>query len=422
MHATDSFAPRMWPVFLAMAVPASAFGPVPMGIAILVALFFLLLHQRSMSALGLALPRPHKSALSIAIVCLIASWLVSTLDSLDFVKSIGTWFRVVFFLGFSVYVFIIFTVFPGCVERFKKASILAALAVLFYIIVSIYLFPSLFEPIALLKGHEKTINQVFKGHGSTVVCVLPLLVWSAWTLNGTWRYAIFPLVILTLALVYNDGREMSLSGLAGLIGGLTAVGFALAVASVKRGTGYILWVGATIVAIGIAVYVVLNLSQPPYLNHVPDNLPFIDAHRELIWSFVWDAHKAVPFFGYGPNTVNLVPGGDIVVVELNQEFIPSHPHNWIMEVLAETGWVGLLLLLSCIALLLRQAVRGMYIDRAAALAVIAGSGAFWVSGLVNFSFWTSWWQTAYLVSLVVPLAALQSSKNAEPDRADRSLS
>lgn len=357
----------------------------------------------------------HRSLLGLAMMVLFACWLISSVDSLNFEKSIGTWLRMLVFMGIAIYAFRMFDIHADCRDRFKKGSLIASALVLTYIALVLMGWSDLFKLIEALKGQELSVVNFFKAHGSTSVVFLPFLLWSGWTLGGRWRYLAGLNVILTAILIYGGGVELSLSGLAGVIGALLAVGFCLAVGSVKRSIGYVLWIAALLAAAGIAWYVVSILPKPPFIDHTPDQVPFVDSHRELIWSFVLEAHKSSPYFGYGPNAINYLPGASTVIQILNQEYVPSHPHNWMVETLTETGWFGFAALLTCVALHFRGAVRGIYIDRPAALTVVACSGAFWVSGLVNFSFWTSWWQVAYLLAIIAPLAAIQCRKTL-PDR------
>jgi O-antigen ligase len=402
---------RYWPVFFAIAVPASAFGPAPMGITILLAMVFLLGQEHSKVFFQDCWKLTYRSPFGLAILALFACWLISSVDSLSFVKSIGTWIRMLFYLGIAFFAFRMFVNHCECADRYKKAALVSSAIVLTYIALVLLGWTSLFTPIETLKGHELSAHNYFKAHGSTAVVILPFLLWAGWTSGGRWRYLAGLNVILTGVLVAGGGWEMSLSGVAGLIGALCAVLFCFCVGSVKRPVGYAIWITAVLLVVAIALYVVSQLPQPPYTNHRPDQVPFVDSHRELIWSFVLEAQKAVPFFGYGPNAVNYLPGAKTIIESLNQEYVPSHPHNWMIETLSETGWIGFLTLLTCIALHFRGVVRGIYVDKPAALTAVACSGAFWVSGLVNFSFWTSWWQVAYFLAIIAPLAEIQRRSN-----------
>src|SRR3546814_15846763 len=51
------------------------------------------------------------------------------------------------------------------------------------------------------------------------------------------------------------------------------------------------------------------------------------------------------------NVVNNLPGAHELIPGINAEYIPSHPHNWMLEILVETGWIGLALGVAILALL-----------------------------------------------------------------------
>ena len=49
------------------------------------------------------------------------------------------------------------------------------------------------------------------------------------------------------------------------------------------------------------------------------------------------------FLGYGPDTSNFIEDGQTVIGSIHtgtMKFIPSHPHNFFIELLLETGIIG----------------------------------------------------------------------------------
>ena len=69
----------------------------------------------------------------------------------------------------------------------------------------------------------------------------------------------------------------------------------------------------------------------------------IDPHRQFMWGFSIKI-KIKPLFGYGQDTSNFIKGsqkeiGSPYTGDMN--FISSHPHNFIIELLLETGFLGL---------------------------------------------------------------------------------
>src|SRR3546814_15937842 len=67
--------------------------------------------------------------------------------------------------------------------------------------------------------------------------------------------------------------------------------------------------------------------------------------------------------GVSINVVNNLPGAHELIPGINAEYIPSHPHNWILEILVETGWIGLLLVVAILALLAWKITQRLRRDR-----------------------------------------------------------
>jgi O-antigen ligase len=110
------------------------------------------------------------------------------------------------------------------------------------------------------------------------------------------------------------------------------------------------------------------------------------------------------------NTINFAPGADAVIPNtiLKLKMIPSHPHNWVLEVMAETGVFGLLSLFGAIAVSTFHMIRKFLLngDNAYLIAACMSVG-YWVSGLFNFSFWSAWWQMSFV--LIIALCLSQKS-------------
>ena len=69
----------------------------------------------------------------------------------------------------------------------------------------------------------------------------------------------------------------------------------------------------------------------------------IDEHRQFIWGFSVKKIIEKPLFGYGQDSSNFIEGSQkIIGHELtgNMPFIPSHPHNFLLELILEVGIFG----------------------------------------------------------------------------------
>jgi O-antigen ligase len=132
---------------------------------------------------------------------------------------------------------------------------------------------------------------------------------------------------------------------------------------------------------------------------IPTSL--IDAHRQFIWGFSIEKFKLKPFFGYGQDTSNFIEGGQIEIGSQytgDMNFIPSHPHNFLVELLLETGIVGTLLFVILI-FTINHKIWKKNPSNFLKFFLITFNAYFWGASLVNFSFWLGWWQGSYYLIL-----------------------
>jgi O-antigen ligase len=116
-----------------------------------------------------------------------------------------------------------------------------------------------------------------------------------------------------------------------------------------------------------------------------------------------------PWFGNGINVINLLPGADTRMPSNSLNVIPSHPHNWLVEVFAETGVFGILALIALVVTLCLK-LAGDYLKSSdiSLLAALLVNVGYWSMGLFNLSFWAAWWQISYLVLTALCLAGSRS--------------
>ncbi len=126
----------------------------------------------------------------------------------------------------------------------------------------------------------------------------------------------------------------------------------------------------------------------------------LDAHRQFIWGFSLSKFKEKPWIGYGPDASNFIEGGQQVIGSKytgTMKFIPSHPHNFLVELLLETGILGTLSFIIFILILnYRIFSKANILDRSF---LIFFNGYYWGASLVNFSYWQAWWQGSYFLIL-----------------------
>ena len=140
----------------------------------------------------------------------------------------------------------------------------------------------------------------------------------------------------------------------------------------------------------------------------------IDTHRQYIWGFSLNKFLNKPLLGYGPDTSNFIEGSQEIIGSKNtgtMPYIPSHPHNFIIEILLDTGLIGLLSftifnLIYFFRIFNNLNSKGKYL-------LVCFIFYFWGASLVNFSYWNGWWQTSFffLISIISSFSLSGAKKN-----------
>lgn len=335
------------------------------------------------------------------------AWLVSSLGSVDVLKSLSTWARTgaMVMLGYLLVAYLAER--PASLALALRTLLALELGVLAIACFLIYVDDSAIRFATRYYGEDFNVPQAVKPHGSAVACILPVILWGGWRLGGIWRGLAVAAVPLALLMLYGRGSQANDSAYLGLVG---AAALLALVAGIGRlpplGRRLLVAIVAGLI-LSVAAYVLVNLPSPPVTRDQVPPLPFPDWHRQVIWGFSRDAFLNAPLLGIGPDTTNFLPGAHAMIPGLNQEYIPSHPHNWVLEIAVETGLFGLIPLVAALLLWLRRLSVRALAGSAAAWAGLAVLAVFWVSALANFSIWAAWWIMSAVVAVSLPLAALR---------------
>ena len=348
-----------------------------------------------------------------AAAAVLVAWVPSTMFSFLPWASVQVLSRMVLFLVLGVWVYAYFSVRPRALELLFKVLFIGLAFGLLIVIPGICAFPEL---MVLVKGRVAHSTEhaglMVKAFASVAVMLVPFVVWAGWRLGDFWKSASLALAVALLVLtVLADSR----AGMAGLVAALSVVLVACIIRRESRRWATGLLLSLIFVSAGILAY----LSARAYGGLIPEDVLFVpawlvDPHRQVIWQYALDLTELRPWTGWGINTINLVPQlPGTSPIEFRVPVLPSHPHNWIIEIFAETGIIGGLAMLIAVALqfsaMLRRYRTG---GEGRILAALAASAAFFVSGLFNFSFWSAWWQVSY----VLILALLYAGRPAEAGR------
>ena len=188
--------------------------------------------------------------------------------------------------------------------------------------------------------------------------------------------------------------------MAGLLA-IAVVGAGLTMAR-RRNLAVNVAVSAVVVMVILALVLWLHQTrgyiQPPECTMALLPPWLLDYQRQTIWAHAIDIGMDAPWFGNGTNAINLMPGADAPMSRNNLNIFPAHPHNWLVEVFAETGAVGAIsLVILVMTLCFKMARNYLHSHDDAMLAALLVNVGYWGSGLLSFSFWSAWWQVSYLL-------------------------
>lgn len=140
-------------------------------------------------------------------------------------------------------------------------------------------------------------------------------------------------------------------------------------------------------------------------------IQIIDAHRQFIWGFSINKFKEKLILGYGPDTSNFISGSQRTIGSVytgTMNFIPSHPHNFLIELLLEIGIVGTIIFVIILFFYNLKFIK--LANPKNSICIIILNSYFWSTSLVNFSFWLGWWQASYFLFLSIVMAQITLQK------------
>lgn len=374
-------------------------------------------------ALLLGLAETLKSPLGLACAVMLLAWLPSVGLSLSPMQSLPIWGRSIGLMLAAALIATFLARSPLAREIASKTLVIGALACAALLLIGLVGGSPFFALFRGLPFRPFDVGLFLKYYASVAACLAPVVLFAGSRLGGVWWRAswLYPLLALAVVLVLGSG-----AALLGLVAA-TVVGSLVWLAGVPRLRWSSLGGLALLVALGLAFigYLFAQAPSPPpaeaivegrYDGPLETPLPLwlVDAHRQQIWGFSLDKALERPWFGFGLDRSNYVPGADLMLVKFNQAIVPAHPHNWLIEVLLDSGFVGLAAIIGVLGVLAWRWRRIARQDRALGAAGFGLIAAFFASSLLNFSFWTTWWQTVFLVLSAILTAHAPQAPLARP--------
>ena len=325
----------------------------------------------------------------------------STINSLIFVRSISVAIYLILFILLGLNLFFYLRKRPEAFDKIIKIliiSIILNIIIIFFYNLLNYETYKKFEYIIKFKG---ILN---------IITILTLIL----TFFHNKRYLYLPIIFLIPSLILSDSNAPFLGILNGLFFCLIFY-VANKIRFLKRTFIFFLLGTFTLISFKNVNNLPTKFDMESITNFefkIPTNL--IDTHRQFIWGFSLNKFKDNYLLGYGPDTSNFIDDSQRIIGHKktgDMKFIPSHPHNFFIEILLELGILGtfsfiLFILFTNYQILIKANIKEKFY-------LIFFNGYFWGSSLVNFSFWLGWWQGSYffILSLIATKIFLKKKIN-----------
>jgi len=386
-------------ILLGLAIPSLIAGRVPIAVAIALGSLLLAGPAHVRAALA-ATPELLRQPVAVATGATLTLWLVSAAIAGE-AWALQVWAYVAGFLVLACYLYRRLRDDRALRIVFFKTMVVGGLISVTLAALSVLVWWEFLNP--LRTSHVTSFyeaQQKLLSYGSVLPILSVAAIHAGWRLGRRWLAASLLVLPMGAGILLETGAT---AGWLGYLSAAAAIGIGWVLSRMRpwpaRGTAAVLLVAAA----AAAGWVVSNLPPIPY--HCEETaIPSwaLDAHRQVIWSFSVEHAVERPWLGWGLDSGGAVPGAkEIVPCFGTVEYVPSHSHNWMIELFLETGALGLGAAVIALLLYAAHLVRALPAGGAAAVAALGAAGAFWGSGLANFSIWSAWWHWCFLLPTAV---------------------
>lgn len=385
-------------VFVALAVPSLAFGRAMVGVTLGLAFFAILMSvpiKAIVADMTGRLSRPF--VLLLGLVILAAA--VNIPFSLRVDLSFEAWGRTWVLLGLIGFVCFSLKDRTELIYKVMALAFLCAVAFNYY----------------ALQVDQKLYKLLLNG----LLLILPIVLYQCFKDRAPlWMGVGGVSLVLYILGVLGSMSKVSMLGMA--IMALSGVSlFTLSRFSKKQALMATISVVVIVVA-GLAWWLPTQLysSSAQHMSVTPVPVWLIDFHRQLIWTFGFELFQQSPWVGFGLNASNYHPLANLPVTDYFADrfgslsgfehitVLPSHPHNWLVEMLIDGGIIATIPVVVLVAYIVLSAVRRyLKVQSSSLLIFIMIQLTYWGTGLFNFSFWSTWWQATYFLASFLMLSA-----------------
>lgn len=321
--------------------------------------------------------------------------------------SFTTVLRTSLYLLGSAFIWAHFVNRPDLHRVILKTLMVSSLIILICAAAALFFPAEIWQQVQQLTNKTTGASRHFKAFASALLCLIPVLIWAGHRLGNHWHiltWAMMP------AILYVMIETRSRSSISGVIAMVIVIGATLAWAHSKLAKAA-LSIVALVISAGLAwIWFLSRTFAPAQDLFLPPWL--IDPHRQVIWQFTFEKFLESPWAGHGVNRINFVSGANEVRADIGGAYISSHPHNWVLEILSETGVFGLSAILIVLGLLAwRLLVHYKSTHDHTSLALMALCAGFFSSSLFNFSIWSTWWLLTFFVLFAIVSAGRSKCTN-----------
>ena len=406
-------APMTFAVLTGLAIPNLVFGRAVFAVTAGLAIIALLISPLRTTSWQ-TLVCQARSPFGLFIGMIIFSWSVSAFSSEFPIRALEASLRTGIFLGAAVMFHAALLEDQALATRCLKTLIVLTIIGTSFALIASTVWPEIYWALRLKGLRATPLQTEFKGYSALIVLVTPLLLIGLWRFSTSWKVLSAVGIIQFAAITWMYSNRAAIAG-------FLVMAMALSVAQMFRPAYRKMAVGISggFIAILVGVIVWLHTSRIKIATtRAPEEdwlfpVWLIDFQRQTVWSFTLNIWERAPWLGVGPNTINFSPGANAPMPgDEKLHIIPSHPHNWVVELLAETGSIGFLILATAIGYIgyrwIRWYARSGDIAVMGALLIFAG---YWGSGLFNFSYWSAWWQFSLFMACAIALSHVRKTRN-----------
>lgn len=402
MSANSAVAPatrrhRLTAVLVGLAIPAGGLGYTALAAVAAAALLAGLAVPDRATHLRRVLLMLFYHPVGLLCGLMLALWLPDLAISFDARESAETWARIAIAIAGAAYLWSILDRNDRLIGIARDSLALSAL-----LLVGASAAALLYAPdwIAEMRNSPDDPWMRYRQFAAALACLAPVLAWIAATARGWRRFAAALALVPALAVSVGGG---GLAFVACLGGGVALAAYCAGLRT-RAARAPLALLGLALAAALVAALLATSGTTVEDTGALGLPLWLADFRHQNIWAFMVERIPDAPWFGRGLNALARIPGADHLLPGTTP-FTPSHPHNWALEIVAETGAFGfapvLLLVIGLFARDARALAAGGGARIAARLAMVA---TFFAIASFNFSIWAPWWGLTLLFLLLIASA------------------